>query len=70
MDSIRPRFAQDTSPDVKADRRTCPDRRAAWRGGRRQADWVNRPIGALLQFSPLPRRMTLWRQWFSTHRAG
>jgi hypothetical protein len=30
-----------------ADRRRTPDRRTAWRGGRRDSDWINRPPGAL-----------------------
>jgi hypothetical protein len=29
------------------DRRRTPDRRAVWRGGRRDSDWVNRPLGGL-----------------------
>jgi hypothetical protein len=29
------------------DRRRNPDRRAEWRGGRRDSDWVNRPPDAL-----------------------
>jgi len=28
------------------DRRRNPDRRTIWRGGRRDADWTNRPPGA------------------------
>jgi hypothetical protein len=39
------------------DRRRIPDRRAAWRGGRRDSDWVNRPQGTLAQFNrPSPAR--------------
>ncbi len=29
------------------DRRRNPDRRAVWRGGRRDSDWINRPPDAL-----------------------
>lgn len=29
-----------------ADRRRVPDRRAAWRGGRRDSDWEHRPQDA------------------------
>jgi hypothetical protein len=28
------------------DRRRSPDRRATWRGGRRDSDWHDRPLGA------------------------
>jgi len=28
------------------DRRRVPDRRAVWRGGRRDSDWINRPPDA------------------------
>jgi hypothetical protein len=28
------------------DRRRTPDRRAIWRGGRRDSDWRERPLGA------------------------
>ncbi len=33
------------------DRRRTPDRRAVWRGGRRDSDWVNRPLGAMDRFA-------------------
>jgi hypothetical protein len=29
------------------ERRQVPDRRKVWRGGRRDSDWKNRPLGAL-----------------------
>jgi hypothetical protein len=32
---------------VVLDRRRTPDRRAVWRGGRRDSDWINRPPDAL-----------------------
>jgi hypothetical protein len=28
------------------DRRRTPERRTIWRGGRRDSDWRNRPLGA------------------------
>ncbi|HXW04119.1 MAG TPA: hypothetical protein VD833_02725 [Vicinamibacterales bacterium] len=31
---------------VLVDRRRNPDRRALWRGGRRDSDWTERPPGA------------------------
>jgi hypothetical protein len=33
-------------PPFLMDRRRIPDRRKAWRGGRRDSDWRNRPLGA------------------------
>lgn len=35
----------DIVPGVVVDRRHASDRRTTWRGGRRDADWVNRPLG-------------------------
>jgi hypothetical protein len=32
------------------DRRRTPDRRRFWRGGRRDSDWLDRPIGGLDRF--------------------
>jgi hypothetical protein len=34
-------------PAPEMDRRRVPDRRKSWRGGRRDSDWQNRPLGAL-----------------------
>jgi hypothetical protein len=62
---MRPR---DTSePDdapviVFFDQRHRPSRRAVWRGGRRNTDWFNRPIGA---WRNLEQRLTPWRQWIA-----
>ena len=41
------------------DRRCQPDRRATWRGGRRDSDWICRPPGALARLAanqPQPSR--------------
>lgn len=35
------------------ERRQLADRRATWRGGRRDSDWLNRPPGALTAFESL-----------------
>lgn len=48
------RHITDRSDDVPAtpfvmERRRTPDRRAEWRGGRRDADWLHRPPGAWLR---------------------
>jgi hypothetical protein len=57
-------------PDVVfVERRHAPDRRIVWRGGRRNTDWMNRPIGAWRQ---LEQRGAGWRHWLAklplTHR--
>jgi hypothetical protein len=44
------------------DRRHLPDRRGWWRGGRRNTDWMSRPIGA---WRHLEQRLSPWRQWIS-----
>lgn len=52
-------------PVVVRDRRRLPDRRAGWRGGRRDTDWTARPPGTLDRFNPpSPRRTGVWR-WLS-----
>ena len=38
------------------DRRCTPDRRTEWRGGRRDNDWVNRPLGGLSNLETRQRR--------------
>jgi hypothetical protein len=58
--------AIDVPPPAPAyDRRRTTDRRKVWRGGRRDSDWVNRPIGAL---DRLEREATFsaWRRVLST----
>ena len=50
-------------PDVKIDLRKTADRRAFWRGGRRNSDWFNRPIGA---WRHLEKRMSPWRRWVAS----
>jgi hypothetical protein len=47
---------------VVVDRRRQPDRRSWWRGGRRNADWMSRPIGA---WRHLEARLSPWRQWIA-----
>jgi hypothetical protein len=47
----------DDVPVVLFDRRRAPDRRRAWRGGRRDSDWLNRPPGALAR---LERNTLRW----------
>lgn len=38
------------------DRRRIPDRRATWRGGRRDSDWEHRPADAPVWTSDAPPR--------------
>jgi hypothetical protein len=53
----------DIPPLVLVERRHTPDRRGFWRGGRRNTDWMNRPIGA---WRSLESRLSPWRQWLGT----
>jgi hypothetical protein len=49
---------------VPYDRRKSPDRRATWRGGRRDSDWTtSRPPGALRRFDSLQRRVVQFGKW-------
>jgi len=47
---------------LRLERRRHPHRRGAWRGGRRDEDWTNRPVDA---WRHLERRMPVWRQWIA-----
>ena len=51
-----------TPPFVLFERRSRPDRRSQWRGGRRDSDWLNRPLGALSRLERAQRGQ-LWRLW-------
>lgn len=53
----------DAAPVVAIDRRHMPNRRAFWRGGRRDTDWFNRSIGA---WRHLEQRLSPLRQWIAT----
>jgi hypothetical protein len=56
----------DVPPPAPAyDRRRTPDRRRVWRGGRRDSDWMNRPIGGLDRLERDARGST-WRRVLST----
>ena len=50
-------------PAVSVDLRAAADRRAFWRGGRRNSDWFNRPIGA---WRNLEQRLSPWREWVAS----
>ena len=45
--------------------RTVPDRRHAWRGGRRDSDWQNRPLGALDRLDEAKVKVKLLRRTMS-----
>ena len=47
------------------DRRRSPDRRKVWRGGRRDSDWTNRPLGGLDRLEREAKR-SAWRRVLST----
>lgn len=49
----------DLPPVVRVDRRRAPDRRVGWRGGRRDADWLNRPSNSLARMARVAKT---WRR--------
>jgi hypothetical protein len=49
-------------PAPEMDRRRVPDRRKAWRGGRRDSDWQNRPLGALDRLDDAKAKVKLLRR--------
>src|SRR3954465_9820155 len=52
----------DVPPAIVVERRHQRDRRSFWRGGRRNTDWMSRPIGA---WRSLEQRLSPWRQWIA-----
>jgi len=53
---------QDLPPVITVERRRLPDRRTFWRGGRRNTDWTNRPLGA---WALLERQRSIWLDWLA-----
>ena len=51
---------------VHVERRLNPDRRTIWRGGRRDSDWTERPLGAWDRLGRDGRPVTRFRQVLST----
>ena len=49
-------------PPAVVERRQTTGRRAFWRGGRRNTDWITRPIGA---WRAMEGRLSPWRQWIA-----
>ena len=47
---------------VSMERRHQPDRRAGWRGGRRDKDWKERPDGAWSRWAGPTAILQEWRQ--------
>jgi len=54
----------DLPPFVPHDRRMTSDRRVEWRGGRRDKDWLCRPLGKLATFEKSHRDPAIWRRVF------
>jgi hypothetical protein len=50
------------APPPVVERRRTPDRRAVWRGGRRDSDWINRPPSALDTFRARRQKPGLLRR--------
>jgi len=48
------------------DRRRTPDRRATWRGGRRDSDWTARPLDGLSRYATEASDAPRWRQMLSS----
>jgi len=59
--------SSDLPPVILVERRRNPDRRTGWRGGRRNTDWINRPVGA---WPHLTRREAPWRLWLARLAEG
>jgi hypothetical protein len=53
------------APAPTLDRRQVPDRRKARRGGRRDSDWKNRPLGALDRLDEAKVKVKLLRRALS-----
>ncbi len=53
--------ADDPPPVVMMERRCTPDRRTRWRGGRRDRDWLNRPLDAWSHWTLRNRLGLVWR---------
>jgi hypothetical protein len=51
------------TPFVAVEHRVTPDRRASWRGGRRDSDWFNRSVGA---WRHVETRLSPWRVWVAS----
>ena len=64
----RAALVDDTCPVVAVERRRAPDRRTRWRGGRRDRDWLNRPLGALARLARRDRPLFAWRSWLSARQ--
>jgi len=69
-------FVRNGPPAAVSEEARCrPDRRRAWRGGRRDADWIRRPLSAR-RWIPLKelmyavrRRLSMWVRIPSTPRS-
>ena len=61
--TLSPELAGELPVVVLFDRRSAPDRRTEWRGGRRDSDWLIRPSGALDRMAQANRLILAWRTW-------
>ena len=55
----------DVPPVQTEERRHRPDPRGVWRGGRRDTDWINRPIGAWRTLEQIRVGRLPWREWIA-----
>jgi hypothetical protein len=62
-------WVDEPCPIVAIDRRSHPDRRAAWRGGRRDDDWINRPPDAIDRLTRREGSLFGWHWRTNTRRA-
>ena len=53
--------ADEPPPVVMIERRRTPDRRPEWRGGRRDRDWLTRPLHAWSRPTLRTRLGLMWR---------
>ena len=66
-----PHESTDVPPTPVPDRRKTPERRRVWRGGRRDSDWHDRPIGGLDRFerqvekAERKKQLSTWRRVLS-----
>ena len=58
--TLAPHIAGEVPFVAAMDRRRAPSRRTSWRGGRRDADWKNRPDGSLAR---MMAGHFDWRAW-------
>ena len=58
--------SSDVPPPPVYDRRRTPERRRIWRGGRRDSDWVKRPVDSFERLERRQAAQTGWRRVLTT----